>query len=345
IQPYGTDALRFTLTSLASTGRDINWDMKRLEGYRNFCNKIWNASRYVLSSTEQFDSQEEATYSVADHWIQHELQLCIAKVNSAIEQYRFDLASQALYEFIWNEFCDWYLELSKPTLNAGGSDANGTRHTLLSVLESVLRLAHPFMPFITEEVWQMLPSHCKDKAANDSSIMLQAYPIHDDSLNNDTARQEVSWLKAIVTALRNIRGELNISPAKTIKVILNKGTSLDQERLSRNHSLLSSLAKLDSIEFLANGEAIPTSSMQLADELEILVPIKGLIDLDAEVARLNQEISKVQKEQQRLNGKLSNEKFLANAPSEVVAQEQEKLAKIHQALETLENKRTELEQL
>ncbi|MDX1757469.1 MAG: valine--tRNA ligase [Marinobacter sp.] len=327
IAAHGTDALRFTLAAMATTGRDINWDMKRLEGYRNFCNKLWNAARYVLMNTEGEDcgvNDEPVVLSLADRWIIGELQHCEQEVIRHLEQYRFDLAAHALYEFIWNEYCDWYLELSKPVLNddSAGADAKrGTRRTLVRVLEAVLRLAHPIMPFITEEIWQRIAPLAGKQG---DSIMLQPYPQADHSRQDEAVAADIEWLKGVIVAVRNIRGEMNISPAKRIPVLLRGTSSEDQRRMDDNRQFLISLAKLESLEWFTGGEA-PMSATQLVGEMEVLVPMAGLIDKAAELARLDKELERLRKEIGRLEGKLGNEKFTAKAPADVVEKEKEKL--------------------
>ncbi len=337
ISAHGTDALRFTLYSLASTGRDINWDMKRLEGYRNFCNKLWNAARYVLMNTEGEDCglDSEVKLSLADRWIISELQQTEAAVEKALTQYRFDLASQAIYEFVWNEYCDWYLELSKPVLwddNASVDAKRGTRRTLIRVLEAVLRLAHPFMPFITEEIWQKVAPIA---GVEGDSIMLQPYPEADQSKLNPQASADVQWLKAVIVAIRTVRGEMNIPPGKQIPVLLSNCSDEDQRRVEENRQFLTTLAKLDSLTVLPSDADKPMSATQLIGDMELLVPMADLIDKDAELARLGKEIGKLEKEVQRLAGKLGNDNFVAKAPAEVVAKEKEKLAAQEQSLQKM----------
>ena len=345
IAPHGTDALRFTLAAMATTGRDINWDMKRLEGYRNFCNKLWNAARYVLMNTEGEDcgtTNEAVSLSLADRWIISELQRCERDVIRHLDQYRFDLAAYALYEFIWNEYCDWYLELSKPALSddsASSEAKRGTRRTLVRVLEAVLRLAHPIMPFITEEIWQRIAPLAGKQG---DSIMLQPYPVPDAEREDSQATQDIQWVKGVIEAVRNIRGEMNISPARKIPVLLRGGAAEDQRRLQENHQFLSSLAKLESLEWLGDREA-PMAATQLVGEMEVLVPMAGLIDKDAELARLDKELDRLDKEIGRLEGKLGNEKFTAKAPAEVVAKEQAKLDEAKGSLSRLRGQREAIE--
>ncbi|WP_370051836.1 valine--tRNA ligase [Neptunomonas sp.] len=329
ISAHGTDALRFTLSAMATTGRDINWDMKRLEGYRNFCNKIWNAARYVLMNTQGEDcgvNGEAVELSLADRWIASRLQVLEADVTRYFDEYRFDLASSALYDFIWNEYCDWYLELSKPVLwdeNANIEAKRGTRRTLVRVLEVVLRLAHPIMPYITEEIWQQVKGLTGKEG---DTIMLQPYPIADLSKRDEQAESDIDWLKGVIVGIRNIRGEMNISPAKDLDILISNGSAEDQRRLEENRTFLTKLAKLSSITWLNAGDEAPMSATQLVGEMEVLVPMAGLIDKDAELARLKKEMEKLGKDVARVEGKLNNAKFMANAPEAVVAKEQEKIA-------------------
>ena len=336
INAYGTDALRFTFLSLASTGRDIKWDMGRIEGYRNFCNKIWNAARYVLMNTENQDcgldaDSGEVTLSLADRWIVSALQRAETEVTEALDQFRFDVASHAAYEFIWNEYCDWYLELSKPVLYGdeySEAEKRGTRRTLVRVLEAILRLAHPFMPFITEEIWQKVaPLAGKTPAAEgaDATIMRQPFPVSDHERLDPRAESDIEWIKAVITVIRNIRGEMRIPPGKALDVYLHNGKDIDRERLAANHNFMCRLAKLERITWLNAEDSAPASATGLVGDMEILVPMAGLIDKDAEIERLGKEIEKLRKEVARGESKLRNPNFVDKAPDEVVAKEREKL--------------------
>jgi valyl-tRNA synthetase len=336
INAYGTDALRFTFLSLASTGRDIKWDMGRIEGYRNFCNKIWNAARYVLMNTENQDcgldaDSGEVTMSLADRWIVSALQRAETEVTEALDQFRFDVASHAAYEFIWNEYCDWYLELSKPVLYGdeySEAEKRGTRRTLVRVLEAILRLAHPFMPFITEEIWQKVaPLAGKTPAAEgaDATIMRQPFPVSDQERLDPRAESDIEWIKAVITVIRNIRGEMRIPPGKALDVYLHNGKDIDRERLAANHNFMCRLAKLERITWLNAEDSAPASATGLVGDMEILVPMAGLIDKDAEIERLGKEIEKLRKEVARGESKLRNPNFVDKAPDEVVAKEREKL--------------------
>ena len=333
IASYGTDALRFTFCSLASTGRDIKFDMGRVEGYRNFCNKIWNAARYVLDKGEDCGQNGEAyELSLADRWIISQLQRTEAEVTRQLDQFRFDLAAQALYEFIWNQYCDWYLELSKPVLwdeNAPVERQRGTRRTLVRVLEVALRLAHPFMPFITEEIWQRIAPLA---GVQGKTIMLQPWPVANEERIDPAAEDDIEWLKELMLGTRNIRGEMNIGPGKPLPIFLKNVSAEDQRRLTENEALLKKLARLESITVLAAGEEAPLSATALVGEMEVLVPMAGLIDKAAELARLDKEILRLQGEVQRVGGKLSNAGFVDKAPAEVIDKERAKLAEAEQAL-------------
>ncbi|QQN33516.1 valine--tRNA ligase [Rahnella aceris] len=326
IEPHGTDALRFTLAALASTGRDINWDMKRLEGYRNFCNKLWNASRFVLMNTEDQDcglNGGELELSLADRWILAEYNRTVKSYREAMDNYRFDLAASILYEFTWNQFCDWYLELTKPVMN-GGNEAQlrGTRHTLVEVLEGLLRLAHPIIPFITETIWQRVKSL---KGITAETIMLQPFPEFDAAKADELALADLEWIKQAIIAIRNVRAEMNLSPAKPLELLL-RGTSADaQRRVEQNLSFIQSLARLESITILPAGDKGPVSVTKLVEGAELLIPMAGLIDKDAELARLDKEMAKLDGEIASIEGKLSNEGFVARAPEAVVAKERERL--------------------
>lgn len=340
IAAHGTDALRFTYCALASTGRDIRFDISRLEGYRNFCNKIWNAARYVLMNTEGEDTGLDSTdleYSLADRWIQARLQQLTEQAHHYFKTYRFDLLAKEIYEFTWNEYCDWYLELSKPVLYSDSStDAQkrATRKTLVTVLENLLRIMHPFMPYITEEIWQRVAPLTGNDAA---TIMLQDYPVVDATLLDESAIADIEWLKKVILGVRNIRGEMNISPNKAVPVYFSKGDANDKMRLDTNEHFLKTLAKLESIHWLKASDEAPASAMALAGEMEILIPLAGLIDKDSELQRLEKEIEKVKKDLGRVEGKLGNQKFIANAPEDVVSKEKSRLDELQGAMLQLKN--------
>ena len=348
IAAYGTDALRFTYYSLAATGRDIKFDVGRTEGFRNFCNKIWNAARYAMINSEGkaiATDWDPAQFSSADRWILSRLEQTTSDVLEAVGSYRFDLASQALHEFIWNEYCDWYLELSKPILwdeDNNPEAAQATRKVLLTVLERSLRLLHPFMPFLTEEIWQKLAPALG--IAGDS-IMLQPYPEFDASNVDAAAQSEIDWLKGIIVAIRNIRGEMDISPAKSISVFLRGGEEQGQNYLQSNLMYLQKLAKLENIEWLSAESEAPAAATGLYGNMEVLVPLAGLIDVSAEQARLEKEIGKLEAGLKAVSGKLNNEKFVSNAPDAVVAKERQKKQELQAASDALKTKFEELSKL
>ncbi len=338
IAAYGTDALRFTFAAMASTSRDINFDMGRVEGYRNFCNKLWNASRFVLMNTEEQDTGAqggELQLSLADRWIWARFQQTLVEFEKAIADYRFDVAAQAVYEFTWNQFCDWYLELSKPVLNADTSSEaqkRGTRHTLVNVLESLLRLMHPFMPFITDEIWQRVAPLCGLQA---DSIMTQAFPVVDQAHQDNTVLADMEWVKSFIIGIRNIRGEMDISPNKPLSVLLRNTSAQDQQRLELTQSFLAKLAKLESIEVLSDSAQAPACATALVGEMEIMIPMAGLIDKAAELSRISKSLEKIEKDYARTQGKLSNEKFVSNAPAAVIDKEKEKLESLTMQIEKL----------
>lgn len=341
IQAYGTDALRFTFASMASTSRDINFDMGRVEGYRNFCNKIWNASRFVLMNTEEQDTGREGgemTLSLADRWIWARFQHTLVEFEQAIADYRFDIAAQAVYEFTWNQFCDWYLELTKPVLNNDASseaEKRGTRHTLINVLEHLLRLLHPFMPFITDTIWQRVVKVSAVKVDDTTSIMTQPFPPQDSSTRDDSVMADIEWVKKFIVGIRNIRGEMDISPNKPLNALLKHVSDEDKRRLSDADMFLDKLAKLESVKILQADEQAPASATALVGDMEILIPMAGLIDKDAELARLNKAMEKVEKDVARTQGKLANEKFVSNAPEAVIEKERSKLEEAEKQLEKL----------
>ena len=348
IASYGTDALRFTFCSLASTGRDIKFDMGRVEGYRNFCNKLWNAANFVIENTDGQDTGvngEEVELSSVDRWIISQLQRTEAEVTRQLDAFRFDLAAQALYEFVWDEYCAWYLELVKPVLwdeNAPIERQRGTRRTLIRVLEVILRLAHPFMPFITEEIWQRIKAQA---GVSGETIMLQAWPVAVDARIDDAAEGDIEWVKTLMLGVRQIRGEMNISMAKRIDIIVANASEQDLRRLNDNAPLLNKLAKLESVRVLAAGEEAPMSATALVGDMQVLVPMAGLIDKAAELARLDKEIQRLDGEVKRVGGKLSNAGFVDKAPAEVIDKERAKLAEAEQALANLAEQRQKIANL
>jgi valyl-tRNA synthetase len=348
IAPHGTDALRFTFLSLATTGRDIKFDMKRLEGYRNFCNKLWNAARYVLMQTGEavLSQPDPDSLTVPDRWIRSRFVRTVAEYENHLADYRFDLAAKTVYDFIWHQYCDWYLELSKPALSDPESPQQhrATLHTLLDILEQSLRLLHPMMPFITEEIWQKVKSRLEN-APDTPSIMVAPFPAGRDEGSDRDAERDIAWLQSIIEAVRNVRGEMNIAPGKLLDIYLRHTDGDDRSRLDRLNKWLLKLARLSSVTVAEEKDEVPVSATALAGHMEVLIPMKGLIDKEAELARLDKEIDRLTKDIQRIEGKLSNEKFVANAPEEVVQKERDKLTANRSALAKLNDKRSEIASL
>ena len=322
IQAFGCDALRFTFASLATKGRDISFDLGRIEGNRNFCNKLWNAARYVLMSTSEHEVKAVAPSSAADRWIVSRMHNMIAEVSRHINEYRLDLAAQRLYEFIWNEYCDWYLELSKPVLQKGSSDEqNATRYTLLYVLESSLRALHPIMPFITEDIWQRLKTPL---GIEGDSIMLQAFPQAGEI--DQQAEADIGWLQAVLQGIRNIRAELNVAPGKTLDIAFQAGNPTDRQRQEQFASLLQGVGRIGSSQWLDDDADTSEYSVALVADLKVLVSLKGLVDLEDELARLGKLLQRELADLKRSEGKLGNSRFVDNAPPAVVEQEHQRLA-------------------
>ncbi len=338
IPAYGTDALRFTFTALATQGRDIRFDTGRIEGYRNFCNKLWNAARYVLMNAEGKDCGQEGgevRLTLADRWIVSRLQITERTMIEAIAGYRFDLAAQAIYEFTWNEYCDWYLELSKTVLTAQDADAalhRGTRRTLVRVLEALLRLAHPIMPFITEEIWQRVAPLAGKRGA---TVMLQPYPAPQPEKIDRAALSEMNWVQSFILGVRTIRSSMNIAPGKLLPVLLQNGSSQDWGYLENNHAFLKSLARLDSITWLTEKDHAPEAATALAGQMKLLVPMAGLIDKQAEAARLAKELDKLRKELERGEAKIANPDYVGRAPRDVVDKERRRVEEIRLSLDKL----------
>jgi valyl-tRNA synthetase len=398
IPAYGTDALRFTFCSLATQGRDIRFDLGRVGGYRNFCNKLWNAARYVLMTVTR-DAEygptgasgagpavtgqsggdpgpgergHGAVLGPAERWIRSRLARTVLEVRSAVDGYRFDQAAQAIYEFTWNEYCDWYLELSKSVLASGpgqrtgeapgpepGGEASadtlaeveagsteaerrGTRQTLIEVLETLLRLAHPLMPFITEEIWQRVAPLA---GCSGETVMLEPYPEHDPAAVDGAAEAEMRWVMEVVLAVRRIRGEMNITPGKWLPLMLHHGSSHDRAYLERHRSVVESLARVRPIHWLAEEETPPEAAVALVGVMKVLIPMAGLIDKAVEVSRLGKEIERLRRELERAEAKLANPSFVERAPPDVVDKERQRVAELRTSLAKLEDQRTRVEAL
>jgi valyl-tRNA synthetase len=342
ITAIGTDALRFTFAALASYSRTINFDIKRAEGYKAFCNKLWNAARFVLmNATNALPPHAgEGAKTEAERWIISRLHATLVEVEQNFATYRFDHLAQALYEFVWNEYCDWFLELTKPALSGGDAEAvASTRRTLLEVLETALRALHPVIPFITEELWQSVAPQLGLKEA---SILDRPYPRAADFTVDDAATAEIEWFKAVLTGVRRIRTEMNIAPGKAIPLLLADGDAEDRRRIGKFSAQVEFLAHCEAPRWLATGEAEPAAAAAVVGNLRILIPLAGLIDLGAERARLKKEIARIEGEIRKCEGKLGNANFVDHAPAAVVEQERARLADWNTQLSTLRAQATRL---
>jgi len=341
IHAYGTDALRLTFCSLATGGRDINFDMKRVEGYRNFCNKLWNASRFIEMQIESYGVSEELNEDLIEKWINYRFNLTVKKVNDAFENFRFDLATKAIYEFIWYEFCDWYIELSKIKLSKEGDDNSRIVKSMVNLLEKTLRLAHPIMPFITEEIWiHFKPFHQKPE----KSIMIAETPKHKENISDDEFKS-IEWLKEIVSGIRNIRGEMLIKPSEKIKAFYKDGDKVDKNRSEVLTGLIKEIAGLESLDWINEGEDLPPSAVVVVENLKVLIPLEGLIDPKEESQRLTKKIEKMSKEHKMLSSKLNNKKFTDNAPKELVQDQQVRFELISKELNNLNHQLKEISRL
>jgi valyl-tRNA synthetase len=345
IEAHGTDALRFTFASLATQSRDIRFDLARVAGYRNFCNKLWNAARFALLVTEGKAIAPAGTpaQSVVDRWIAGRLHQAIAGTEQGFAEYRFDLAASALYEFTWHEFCDWYLELAKPVLQ--GEDeaaAAATRRTLLDTLEALLRALHPLMPFITEEIWLRVAPLAGRAGA---TIMQAPWPAASQFAEDATADADVAWMKGVILGLRQIRGEMDISPARRLAPLVRGAGPDDAAQFRRHAALLARLAGIDPPRLLADGEAAPPSASAVVGTMTLLVPMKGLIDPAAELARLRRKLEKNAQEIHRARAKLGNPNFVNHAPAEVVATERERIAQFEVTAQSLARQIQTVEEL
>jgi valyl-tRNA synthetase len=344
IAAYGTDALRFTFAAIATQSADLRFDVARVAGYRNFCNKLWNGARFTLMSLEAADGAAldpvlltgPVEYTVADRWIRSRLGQTIRQVEQAFAEYRFDFAATALYEFTWYEFCDWYLELTKPIIQGEDVDAalrRGARRTLAEVLEALLRGLHPVMPFITEEIWQRVGPMA---GASAPSVMVAPWPDASRFVADADAEGDVRWIQAFVLGIRQIRGEMDISPARRLPVLLESASDEDRRRVGQQRAFLARLAGLESLRALEAAEAPPPAATALVGGMKVLVPMAGLIDPQAETERLAKKLAKTRAEIARANAKLANDNFVRNAPEAVVVQETARLAEFERAVASLE---------
>ncbi len=345
IPSYGTDALRFTYCALASTGRDVRFDLARIEGYRNFCNKLWNAARFVLMNCAEADLNGPATLSLADRWIQSRARTMLEDTERAMDTYRFDMYASTIYEFAWHEYCDWYLELTKPLLwdeSVSAEELRGTRLTLLRTLECLLRAAHPIIPFITESIWREVAPLLGNAS---ETIMLQPFPLTSEYEKDSDAEAAIDWLKGVIVGLRNIRGEANIKPGREIEVLLQGGGESDRALSATTSGLLRRLAKITSINWLESGEEPPPNALALVGELKVMVPLAGLIDVAAERTRLKKEVDRLEAELGRIGKKLANASFIEKAPAAVVDKEKQKAEEARSALALLETQLNSLNDL
>jgi valyl-tRNA synthetase len=341
IPAYGTDALRFTFAALATTGRDIRFDLGRIEGNRNFCNKLWNAARFVIIQTEGQEVAPSPQPSVIDRWILSQLNRTVAEVENQLTGYRLDLAAQALYEFTWNEYCDWYLEFAKTVTQSGDPVSQAsTRHTLLTVLETTLRALHPIMPFITEEIWQRVRPAL---GLDGESIMLRPFPVAGDF--DDEAEQDIDWVKGVIQGVRRIRSELNLAPARPLDVWLQGGDASDRERQQRFADALGQLARIQAVQWVGDDAQTAQCAVALVGELKILIPLKGLVDVEEELARLNKQLEREQRDLRKSEGKLGNKRFIDNAPEAVVEQERQRLSSHRANVQNFEEQLSRLESL
>jgi valyl-tRNA synthetase len=329
IAAYGTDALRLCFARLATQSRDLRFDMAKVEEYRNFCNKLWNAARYVLMNVEGQDlNADGAEYSLADRWIRARLAAMLARIEAGFADYRFDIAANALYDFTWHEFCDWYLELSKAVLQseaAGPAAKRGTRYTLIHTLETLLRALHPIAPFISEEIWQRVRVSA---GVAGETIMRAPFPTATAAPADAHAEPEMRWVMEFILGIRQIRGEMDIAPSRKLEVLLHNANARDIEYLERNLHYLMRLAGIEAPRVLAAGEAAPISAVALLGNLEVLVPMKGLIDPTAELERLAKRMRKAEIDFSKLEAKLSNSQFAKNAPPDIVAKDQQRLEEL-----------------
>jgi len=336
IPGYGADALRLTFASLATTGRDIRFDLGRVDGYHRFCNKLWNASGFVLTHVSQGVPAGERTPTIADRWIRSRLGRAARAAHEAVAAYRFDLATQALYDFAWHEFCDWYIELTKPILQADDADpreAASTRATLAETLDALLKLLHPLIPFVTEELWLKLAAATN---AAGETIMLEPLPRPDDYPPDAEAEQEMEWLQRFVVGIRQIRGEMNIGPSHRLVVKLAGASATDRERIERHRAYLERLAMLAEISEVESASSVRGAATALVGDMQILVPLAGLIDIAAERERLGKQLERASADLEKCRRKLANEAFVANAPPDVVAKERERAAELEQRAARLE---------
>ena len=343
IKAYGTDALRLTFCSLASGGRDINFDIKRVEGYRNFCNKLWNASRYIQMNIENYGISETESETVVDAWINYKFDQVLKDVNKAFEEYRLDLATKALHEFIWYEFCDWYIEFCKISLTQEHVDRQAIVKSMVTLLEKILRLAHPIMPFVTEEIWGQFKKYHKSES---DSLMISPFPVNIAA--DTTAKsnfQDIEWTKEIITGIRNIRGELLIKPSTSINALVKGEDKTNKKRLEKLNLYITNLCNLSEISWKTDASDDLPSSVFALEDLKVMIPLEGLIDPKEEKLRLDKKLDKLIKEKEMLGAKLSNDNFIKNAPENLVSSQQERFNVLTKELENLQSQMKEIQKL
>ena len=322
IAPHGTDALRFTLCALASNGRDINWDMKRLDGYRNFCNKIWNASRFVLMNVSEMKLTKPnvADLSVADKFIRSKMKKAIADVTASINAFRFDQVANTIYEFIWNEYCDWYLEFTKAILKSDKATAeqkNATAYTLVEVLEAVMRLVHPVMPFLTQTIW-LQTAPMIGKLNEQKTIINAAFPQESDFDEDKKAEADINFIKDVATTIRNLRAEMKVSPSVKLAPMMRGASAVEQACAQDNFAFMENLANIEMIKFVADNETLPPCTSKPLGNAEILIPMKDLVNKEEEIKRLQGMIDKLVANIKSGESKLSNEAFVSKAPAKII---------------------------
>ena len=340
MEQYGTDALRFTLAAFAAQGRDIKLAEDRIEGYRNFCNKLWNASRFVFMNLEDYKGScaldERSKFSSADLWILSRLNRATKDVNEALEAFRFNDAALTVYKFIWNEYCDWYIELTKSKLVDPGSQRVAAQNMLIHVLDSALKLLHPFMPFITEEIWQKLPQ-------NEDSIMVSAFPEYREAQTNEAIEKEMEVIMEVITGIRNIRGEMNLNPGLKLNVLVKTQNSAIQQTLQDHGGYIRELARVEQLETGPNIKKPKVSASSVLGEMDLIIPLEGKMDFQEELKRVEKELKKIEKDLIFLDKKLSNPDFVKKAPVDIIEKDEQrkkslslKQAKLEIHLKTIE---------
>tara|TARA_B100000131_G_scaffold312296_1_gene346206 strand:- start:1793 stop:2878 length:1086 start_codon:yes stop_codon:yes gene_type:complete len=344
IKPYGTDALRLTFCSLASGSREVRFDFKRVEGYRNFCNKLWNASRFIQMQLDSFENFERKKPSgILNDWINVKLDLATERTNNALGDYRFDLATQAVYEFIWYELCDWYIEFSKVYLNSSNIEAskkNLLLNSMIEILERTLRLSHPFMPFITEEIWQSFKNLHQSK---NKSLTISSFPQKKKKVDTKNV-DDIEWVKKFISGVRNIKGEMKIPPSKPITSLIQGANKEDKRKIENYKELLFELLKINQLNFV-DKKSIPPSAVFTLGEMEVLIPLEGLIEPKKEITRIEKLIDKLEKESKSIASKLGNDNFIKNAPQDLVNQQRDRFDYLSNEINNLKAQHTEINKL